>query len=442
MTIRSSKGFIIILVTVSLAVLILSASVIIGIGCSELMATRIRNDLLISAYYVAISGCERMYAYLKTLTTSPDWNTTKSGSISVGSNTIGTYSARAYQEDEDEFYIVSTGTVNNHTATATVKLGYLVDYTGPLAAGAYGAVTLIGASNQAKIKMEGPVVSGTSEVSEQGRVDISGDPATIDNAGTPEIHFWLGTPFDTNNDSNYVTDTNSDGIVTRQEAIAQDKESVFNADNAYNNSDDEITEKDAFYYYYTTYLDNAANNPLHVDLNISPGETYHYVGDQTFTDTSITDGVPIVFVDGNCTVTNNDGATDNHTLVVLGNLTLNQPDNDAKNDRNTYVVYGDVYTTGEMGHSGGTKGDLIIFATGNIVKDGGGKMNASFYCNGTLTINTGGDTGKKHLMMSKLTQDWDVVGAPLGIPDGYPDEFTTGFSVKNQTNYPPVWQRK
>lgn len=60
MTPKPKKGFIIILVTISLAVLILSASVIVSIGCSELIATRIRNDLLISAYYVAISGCELM----------------------------------------------------------------------------------------------------------------------------------------------------------------------------------------------------------------------------------------------------------------------------------------------------------------------------------------------------------------------------------------------
>jgi hypothetical protein len=432
------KGFIIILVTVSLAVLILSASTIVAIGCSELIATRTRNDLLVSAYYVAISGCELKYADMQA-TRQANWGDAITGSIAVGSNTIGSYSAVATDLGSNEFAIVSTGTVNGRTAIATVKLGYLVDYSGPLAVGSYGGVTLNGYSNQAKIMMQGPVASSTSSVTILGRVSISGTPQTINSSGVPRVDFWLGSDFDTSNDGNFAVDSNSDGVVTSTEAADQGKAGAFAADDV--TGDGVVDGKDAFVHYYTTYLNNPANNPLGQALNIGVGESRYYSGDQTFGTSSIPDSVPIIFVNGNCTIDDNDGATTDHTVVVTGNLTLTQPSN-GPGDRNTYVVYGNVYTSGEMGHGGGTKGDIIIFANGNIDKQGGGKMNASFFANGTLNMNTAGDTGKKHLMLSRLTETWSGGGGPLGIPPGYPDEITTGFSVKNQSSYPPVWQRQ
>jgi hypothetical protein len=105
-------------------------------------------------------------------------------------------------------------------------------------------------------------------------------------------------------------------------------------------------------------------------------------------------------------------------------------------------VFGNINTDGVMGSAGGTKGDIIIFANGNIVKTGGGKVNASMFANGSLSIDTAGTTGKMHLMLSRLTQVWgDPEDAPVGLPPGYPANITTGFSVKNQSDYPPVWQR-
>jgi hypothetical protein len=418
------------------------ASVIVSFGCSELLATRMRNDLLVSAYYVAISGCELMYADLKS-TTNPDWGTPLSGTLSVGSNTVGTYSAVATKKDTDEFYIVSNGTVSGHTATATVLLGYFEEYSGPLNIGAVGAVTLNGASTQAKIKMDGPAASN-STVTIEGRVAISNDPAVIENAAIPKVTFWLNEPFNTHNRSpaegGYAYDSNSDGVVTLAEAADQDKITQFTADDV--NSDGVVDGKDAFIYYYTGYLNNPANNITGSGLNISPGEARYYAGGQTFTSSSIPDSVPIIFVNGDCTITINDGSTTDHTVVILGNLTLHQPNN-SPGDRNTYVVWGNVSTDGEMGNAGGTAGDIVIFANGNIDKQGGGKMNASMFCNGSLNIDTAGDTGKKHLMMSKLTEVWsDAASAPLGIPPGYPANITSGFTVKNQTNYPPVWQRE
>jgi hypothetical protein len=383
-----------------------------------------------------------MYANLKA-TTNPDWGTPLTGTLSVGANTIGTYRAVATQSDADELYIVSTGTVNGHTATATVRLGYFTEYSGPLNVGSYGPVTLNGASTQAKIKMDGPAASD-STVTVTGRVSISNDPAVIENAAMPKVDFWLGEHFNTHNRSpaegGYAYDSNGDGVVTLAEAVDQQKVTQFTADDV--NGDGVVDGKDAFIYYYTGYLNEAANNPTGTHLNIAAGEARYYAGDQTFTSGSIPDSVKVIFVNGNCTITNNDGATTDHTVVVTGNLTLHQPGN-SPGDRNTYVVWGNVSTDGEMGNGGGTAGDLVIFANGNIDKQGGGKMNASIYCNGTLNMDTAGDTGKKHLMLSKLTEVWsDASTAPLGIPPGYPANITSGFTIKNQTNYPPVWQRE
>lgn len=450
MRLSSKKGFIIILVTVSLAVLVLSASVIVSIGCSELMATRVRNDLLVSAYYVAISGAELMYSDLKTKSTVT-WDPTASGNITVGSTTIGSYSATATRTiTGEEFCIVSTGTVNNHTATATVKYGYRasdINLEGPIPFGSRGDIILTGASNPSQLIMDGPVLSN-STVTTNPHVTVAN--GTVDGASLPEITFWVGTEFDTNNDGNYVTDTNSDGTVTRAEAIAQEKESVFNADNAYNPSDNEIIGKDAFYYYYTTYLDAAANNKLGQDLAISSGETYHYTVDQFFDQGDIANSVPIIFVDGNVTITNNDqnwqgSDTLSHTIVATGTISITQPTN-RPGDSLTLVAYGDVSTTGEMGDKGGTIGDLVIYTNGNFTAENGGKMNASIYANGTCTINTvGDDEGKDHRVVRLLTVEWeDADDMPLGLPQGYPCDISlsTNFTVKNQSEKPPVWQRK
>ncbi|MBU0605217.1 MAG: hypothetical protein KKH77_02885 [Candidatus Omnitrophica bacterium] len=424
MRINPKKGFIIILVIVSLSVLILSASMIVTIGCGELMATRVRNDMLVSAYYVAISGCELKYADIKS-SAAPKWGVPLTGSVAVGSSVIGTYSATATDLGSNTFAIVSIGTVNGRTATVTEKLGYLVDYDGPLALGAYGAVSLISGSNPAKIKMEGPAASSTTEVYTEGNVTISGDPDILDNTGVPKVSFWpAGVVGDTNGNGTIYTDADGSNSITSDEA-GEEQAAAFALDDVYppSSPDGVADEKDAFYYYYTTILNY-------------PG-TLYYTGDQIFDSNDIDDSVPMIFVDGNCTITENDGATTDHTVVVTGDLTLHQPTNES-GDRNTYVVYGNVTTDGEMGHGGGTIGDLIIFANGDITKSGGGKMNASFYSNGTLTIDTGSGAGKMHLMLSRLT----ATDLPIGLPSGYPIRMTSGFTVKNQTDYPPVWQRK
>ena len=470
---RSKRGFIIILVVVSLAVLILSASVIVVIGCSELMATRVRNDLLVSAYYVAISGAELMYSDFKTKDTI-SWSPapSMSGDVKMGSVTIGSYSANAYKLSESngqgEFCIVSVGTVNGHSATATVKYGFRysesVTLKGPIPLGSCGALSLTGASTPAKLIIDGPVLTNDPQVSESGSVTVSN--GTVTNASIPPVMFAYhsdgsarfdtgGTKhadyFDVNSDGNYVEDTNNDGTVTLDEAVAQEKEAVFSADNAYSAPDNEITAKDIFYYYYTTQLNdpNFVYNSSGQALGISPSGAHYYSGNQTFGQGDIANNVPIIFVDGNVTITYNDqdwtgGATLNHTIVATGSISIAQPTN-RPGDTLSIVAYGDVYTTGTMGNKGGTIGNLVILANGNFTAENGGKANASIFANGTCTINTiGDDQGKDHRVINLLTVSWDNPNdAPLGLPKSYPadKDLNTNFTVKNQSEYPPVWQR-
>lgn len=469
----SKSGFIIILVTVSLAVLILSASVIVTIGCSELMATRVRNDLLVSAYYVAISGAELMYSELKTRATM-SWIPAPSisGTVAMGATTIGSYSTKAYkfsdQGGEGEFVIISVGTVNGRSATASVKYGFRNDesYTlhGPIPIGSRGAMTLTGASTQAKLVIDGPVMTNDSTVTQSGTVTIAN--GTIPSAAIPPVLYGYdaagsakfdidGTRhadyFDVNNDGEYALDTNSDGIVTTAEAADQGKQTAFAADNVYNSSDGEISEKDVFYHYYTSQLNSPTFpfNRQQASLGIAPGGAHYYSGDHTFDRGDIATDVPIIFVDGNVTITYNDqewngSPTLAHTVVATGSVSINQPTN-RPGDTLTIVAYGDVYQTGTMGNKGGTIGNLVICTSGNFTGENGGKMNASIFANGNLTINTiGDDQGKDHRVINLLTVQWDgPEQAPLGLPGSYPADrdLNTNFTIKNQSDYPPVWQR-
>jgi hypothetical protein len=45
-------------------------------------------------------------------------------------------------------------------------------------------------------------------------------------------------------------------------------------------------------------------------------------------------------------------------------------------------------------------------------------------------------------MLSRLTETWSSAeDAPVGIPENYPVSITAGFTVQNQSSYPPIWQR-
>lgn len=473
MRFRARRGFIIILVTVSLAVLILSAATIVIVGCSELIATRVRNDLLVSAYYVAISGAELMYSDFKTKDTV-SWSPapSMSGSISVGTTTVGTYAAYAYKVSEESgqgiFAIVSSGTVSGHTATVTVQYGFRynesVQLKGPIPLGSGGAMNLTGASGPAKLIIDGPVMTNDSSVGENGSVTVSNGAVT--DASIPPVMYAYhndgsarfdtnGTRhadyFDVNNDGSYAEDTNNDGVVTRAEAVAQGKEAAFDADKVYNPSNDQIGDLDIFYHYYTIQLTSAdfTYNSHHADLGIAPGGTHFYSGDKTFNKGDIDNSVPIVFVDGNVTITYNDqdwtgSSTLNHTIVATGTISIEQPTN-RPGDTLTLVSYGDIFTTGTMGDKGSTIGNLVIVTSGNFTAEDGGKMHASIFANGSCTINTiGDDAGKDHRVINLLTITWDTpADAPLGLPKSYPanKDLNTNFAVMNSSEFNPIWQR-
>lgn len=451
---RSKKGFIIILVTVAISILILSIATVVSIGCSELLATRTRNDLLVSAYYVAISGAEKMYAYLKDIQNSGtiDWNALPSfnnEAILADNVTIGSYTTTVVRNTPppNELYIVSVGTVKGHSATATVRYGYAYDdeanLTGPVPVGCGGTMTLTSDSNPAKLSVEGPVVSED--------INQSPDYVTVERtleASLPEVGFFdtpEASPLTILKAADGMGEGGAaDGVITLLEAQAGGAEAEYNTVNAYTTSDD-VTQKDAFYYYYTTYLNDAAHNPTQETLYIGSGQSHYYATSQTFDQGDIANDVPVIFVDGNVTISFNDqnwqgSDTLKHTVVATGTITIDQPTN-RPGDSLTLIAYGDVDVTGTMGDKGGLLGDTIIFAYGNVNITGGGKLNASIFANGNCTIDTEGTTGKYHRDINNVTADWtDENNVPIGLPTGYPRDMdlSTKFKI---TGY-PLWQRK
>jgi hypothetical protein len=373
-----------------------------------------------------------MYAYLKTRDTVV-WDPAMSGNVTVGGSTIGNFSTRAVQMDADELCIISVGTVNNRSATATVQYGYLSSFQGPVPIASIGPMTLNGASNPAKLIIEGPAMSN-SAVTTSGTVDISN--GTVNMAGLPVVNFWLPA---------YGVDTGGDNMVSLQEAQDQGTEEQFQIADADN--DDLVTEKEAFVYYYTVFFNDPANNRTGAALNIAPGQSYYYSGDRTFNKGDVPKTVPIIFVDGNVTVNYNDqnwtgSGSLNHTIVASGTINISQPTN-KPGDTLALFAYGNINNTGTMGDKGSTIGDIVIYTHGNYTATGGGKANASIFAEGSCIVDTvGDDKGKDHRVINLLTVEWDTdADRPLGLPPGYPANISFGFSVKNQSTYPPVWQR-
>ena len=447
MRMAARKGFIIIIVVASLAVLMLMAWAIIDFGCGEILNTKMRSDL-VSAYYVAGSGAEYMYAQLATQD-AVYWNPTFNGTLITPDNVVlGTYTATAIPNfATNTFYIVATGVVNTHRATVIVSYGFLENYHGPVAVGSGGPMVLTGASQAAQIKMDGPAMSN-STITSNGDVNISNGSFSNIVPPLPTPTFWTGQKFDTNNDGSFAVDTNSDGVVTRAEALAQGKEAAFDADNVYQPSRNQIDDKTAFYHYYTTYLNDPANNKYHQDLGITPGGSYHYTGNQSFKPGDIPANVHIIFVDGNVTIDQNDqewkggGTALAHTIIATGTLSITQPTN-RPGDMLTLVSYGDFYSTGQMGNQGGTIGDMAVYTNGNATLEHGGKMHLSIYALGTLTIDTiGTEQGKDHRMLTLVTPDWtDPNNIPVGLPLQYPAYISYGFLIKSDSSQKPRWQR-
>lgn len=431
------RGFILAIVVVMLSLLMLMGWAVVNIGCGEMVNTRMYCDVT-SAYYVAQAAAELRYAHLATQSTIA-WSQTQTGTINYpDGTTCGTYSFITTPNsftDPTRFYIISTGTVNGHTATAIASFGCDVDYTGAPTIAAGDSITLNGANKSAHLSIDGAVASN-GDITQTGTIDIAGTAQGNMSPPFEKPDFWLGEKFDTNNDGDYAVDSDGNGVVTLAEAQAQGKEAAFSADNAYHSTDGVISGADSIYHYYTSYLNDAANNALGAHLNIAPGEGRYYSGSQVFTQGSIPNDVAAIFVDGDVTIDQNDqnwlggGAQLNHTIVATGNVTINQPTN-RPGDILTIVANGNIYTTGEMGNEGGLIGNFVLYSNGNVTLEHGGKMHASIFASGDVIIDTiGTEQGKDHRTISLMTIDWtDSTIRPVGIPPGYPDKFSFGFKI-------------
>ncbi len=312
--------------------------VLINIGMSETVGSSKNVDIL-RAYYLAASGAEWMYARLKTMETKTvTWpQATQTGDVTINGVRVGTYTVSADALSSNIFAIVSEGRVTDAAGTVLSRASLHVKYRFTsssdlvgLPLGASGDMQLYGSSIfgfKSWVRVEGPVWAGGGfDINDY--VKITGEAAG--NQTIPQVSFWLGARFDTNNDSVYAADLNSDGIVTWAEAEAQGTayEEAFNNDDIYNHdgvnpATNVIDNNDAMYYYYTTYLNNL------MGLQIGPGEANYYSGDLALYPGSVSDSVQVIFATGNIDITLNDqdwadGAMD-HTIIAMNDITKSSP---------------------------------------------------------------------------------------------------------------------
>lgn len=460
------RGFVIIIVISFLSIIALSAWAIINIGCGEMAQTKIGSDLA-SAYYAALSGAELVYAQLKSSEgTTITWPVILSGTIGTGygGSIVGSYTAKADKIVTNEIFgIVSEGTVNGRKATVTVKYYYDAQetYAAPLATG--GDITLAGHNdpdNPKKhnfVNVEGPLECNGA-VNEGENVNITGE--VKDDQDIAPCSFWLHEEFDTKGlnagkdpaSKIIIPHDEEHDYITRAEAVAYETArpgalEFFDANNVYKTTaqdTERLDDKDAFFYYYTSYLDQnntagAGGTALH--LQISPGETNYYAykeGGWDFQPGSVPEGTPIIFVDGSVDVKHADvrwnGDDYNHTIVSTGNINFEQPRNQA-GDTLTLISYGDTIIGGND-KGGQLWGNLVVYAGNQFIANYGGVTNGAIYAQNGMVIDTL-DYKKKHdRYLNKYDGEWI---SPLGLPPGF---HTTSikFYVRNETTYKPMWQ--
>lgn len=454
---NAKKGFVIIIVIAFLAILILIASIIVNLGCGEILQVRLKNDMA-SAYYVAVSGAEFMYANLKSREGQiVNWPQSISGTVqtrATGGLTIGTFSANANTVAQEVLGITSEGTVNGHKARITVKYGFGSTYTNGVPIGSIGAMELYGTrwwALRSWVRAEGPLESN-STITTNSYVQVSGE--ILQNQSFVPPHFWWRynaatgswtekTIYDTNGDGQYLTDVNGDGSVTVEDAGGDEARiATFNADNTYS-SDSVINDKDAFYTYYTAELNTAEN------LNIGPGQVNYYSGTQTFGPGDVPQGTTIIFVNGDANILFNDqnwaGGARDHTIVSINDITIVQPTN-GSDDRMTLVAFGNVNTGGVIAF-GGVRGNIVIYANEDFNAYYGGRTNGTIFAKDNVYVDTVLPIpGLLNRDLNRGTGDWaDPASWPLGLPRGYLNA-SLSFSMKNETTSPPAgyvprWQR-
>ena len=454
------KGFVIILVTSLMGILIITAWVLIDLGCNEALETKKRNDF-ISANYVAVAGAERMYAYLKSLSgKSVIFPVIRPAeTITINGSAIGTFTARTYIINNDtDFGIISEGVVNGQKSTITVKYGYKSPLTTPPTLGCGNNLTLAGYQDPNKpkkisyVSLEGPLFYG-NDINKGNFVNITGD---VVNQPISPVNFWVHQPFDTMG-TNVVFSDGGTGKVTEEQAIAQcgtndrndPRLSTFYRNDV--NGDLVIDEKDAFIYYYIAYL-NSPTCPANTTgqyLNISPNDIgkpgcHYYQGDQEFNPKAVPKGTPIIFVDGDVFINRSDtkwwGDSYSHTVVATGNITIVQP-KDGSDDSLTLVAFGDVITGGkDVG--GQIKGNLMVWAKNDFIAEYGGVTNTAVVAENDMTIETLNGKNPYDRTINPYKGDWV---APLGLPPGYPMA-STNFRIMTETvgvgGYRPIWQRR
>ncbi|MFH0763735.1 MAG: hypothetical protein V1927_01870 [Candidatus Omnitrophota bacterium] len=453
----NKKGFVIIIAATFAASLLVLAVAIISMSSGEISQTKIANDTE-KAYYVALSGAEKMYEYLKSKEGEElSWPQAMPGADCVvgtrasGGATIGAFTATADRVagTTDRFGIVSRGTASGRSATITVIYGCNdTESTKGRPIGSRGTMSLNGnklGGLRSWVRAEGPLASG-STVDTNNFVKITGD--VYENQPFAEIDFWWAydaaadnwTPKavgDADGNTEYLTDANGDGSITIADAGDDPaQQAIFTADDL--NSDGVVDDKDAFKGYYTIELNK-------LGLNIGEGESQHYDGDQEFDPTSVPAGTPIIFVEGNVDIFFSDtewwGADVDHTIVATGDITITQPTNNS-GDTLTLIAFGDV-NTGGVRAFGGVRGDLVVYANSDFNAWFGGRTNGTIFANGEVDIDTLLPIpGLLNRDLNKGTIDWtDPSAWPLGLPRDY-STIRGPFEITDETVVIPVWQRE
>jgi hypothetical protein len=443
------KGFVIIIVTAFLTVLVLIAWVIVDIGCGEILQTKMRNDSLM-AYYAAVAGAEMMYAKLNTsrvslpITLTGNLMTRSSGGQTIGSFTVTANTTSA----ADMVGVASEGTVSGHKSKMTVKYKFAPDYLNGSPLSCLGPMTLYGQKwwiFKSYVRSNTDLVTGGT-VTKNDYVQITGSISPSQSIEAPSFWWKYDASSDswsrkstydthgTDNPSAYITDVNGDGVVTIADAVSG-QEAVFAANDV--NSDGEVNDKDAFVVYYTEELNKK-------DLGLASGEANHYEGTQTFGPGDVSAGRGVIFVNGNVNILDNDqnwssGACD-HTIVSTGDITIVQPVN-GLDDRLTLVSYGDV-NTGGINLFGSVKGNIDIYANGDFNAYYGGTSNGTILAKDSIYVDTVLPVPAfLNRNLNKGTDNWwdDPDQVPLGLPQRYNTIVSSNTTLAAAQD--PIWEK-
>lgn len=461
------KGFVIILLLSMMTIFLLTMITIVSLSCGEIIQSKIGADAT-SATYVAIAGAERMYARLKSMNQTVTWPMRPADlnnvAVQVGGSTIGRFTVTASLTNQnEEFAIMSVGTVNGRTSTVTVKYGYnSAAITNGVPLGSIGAMDFAGSRwwiFTSRVYADGPIESASSITPPQSSPNSSpyvryyGD-VVQNKSDLAAPSFWYKynaltdswSPkqvYDTNGDGQFVADTTGKGYVNISDAGGDPaKIAAFNVDNI--NNDDRVDAKDAFISYYTVELNTQYG------LGINQGGTNYYTGDQAFGPYNAPAGTSVIFVDGDANIIFNAqrwwGSTADLTVVSTGDITIVQPVNGA-DDRLNLIAYGDVVTGGiNLGQLADIDGNLNMYANGNFTAILGGSTNGSIMAGGLTNVHTGLPSFLFNRDINQGTDDWsDPTRRPRGLPPGYP-QVSRPFSIKAETfgisGYKPRWQQR